>query len=72
MASTPGLKRRGFSADEITQIRQAYKTLYKSNLTLAQAKLALADMVTEAPEGTSLSVQLILTFLGSVTRGIVR
>jgi UDP-N-acetylglucosamine acyltransferase len=70
--NTEGLKRRGFSADEITQIRQAYKTLYKSNLTLAQAKLALADMVTEAPEGTSLSVQLILTFLGSVTRGIVR
>src|SRR5690606_2439476 len=36
-----GLRRRGFSADEISGIRSAYKLLYKSNLTLEEAKGAL-------------------------------
>jgi UDP-N-acetylglucosamine acyltransferase len=70
--NSEGLKRRGFSIDEIGQIRQAYKTLYKSNLTLAEAKIALAEVVANAPADSAKSVQLILTFLGSVTRGIVR
>jgi UDP-N-acetylglucosamine acyltransferase len=70
--NSEGLKRRGFSADEVGQIRQAYKTLYKSNLTLAEAKTALAEVVANAPADSAKSVQLILTFLGSVTRGIVR
>jgi UDP-N-acetylglucosamine acyltransferase len=70
--NSEGLKRRGFSVDEVGQIRQAYKTLYKSNLTLAEAKIALAEVVANAPADSAKSVQLILTFLGSVTRGIVR
>jgi UDP-N-acetylglucosamine acyltransferase len=70
--NSEGLKRRGFSVDEVGQIRQAYKTLYKSNLTLAEAKTALAEVVANAPADSAKSVHLILTFLGSVTRGIVR
>jgi UDP-N-acetylglucosamine acyltransferase len=70
--NSEGLKRRGFSVEEIGQIRQAYKTLYKSNLTLAEAKIALAEVVGNAPADGAKSVQLILNFLGSVTRGIVR
>jgi UDP-N-acetylglucosamine acyltransferase len=70
--NSEGLKRRGFSVDEVGQIRQAYKTLYKSNLTLAEAKTALTEFVANAPADSAKSVHLILTFLGSVTRGIVR
>jgi UDP-N-acetylglucosamine acyltransferase len=67
--NSEGLKRRGFAPDDITQIRQAYKTLYKNGLTLAEAKLALAEQA----RSTSLSsIAMLASFLDSVTRGIVR
>jgi UDP-N-acetylglucosamine acyltransferase len=67
--NSEGLKRRGFSTDDVAQIRQAYKTLYKNGLTLAEAKLALAEQarVTSLP-----SIAMLASFLDSVTRGIVR
>ena len=67
--NSEGLKRRGFSPDDVTQIRQAYKTLYKNGLTLAEAKLALAEQARAT--GVS-SVAMLASFLDSVTRGIVR
>jgi UDP-N-acetylglucosamine acyltransferase len=67
--NSEGLKRRGFAPDDVTQIRQAYKTLYKNGLTLAEAKLALAEQA----RATSLpSIAMLASFLDSVTRGIVR
>ena len=62
-----GLKRRGFPAATITRLKRAYKTLYKSGLTLAEARRELARQVEECPE-----VQMILDFLADSTRGIVR
>jgi len=62
-----GLKRRGFTASTITQLKRAYKTLYRSSLTLAQAKKALARQVKDCPE-----VQVLLDFLAGSTRGIIR
>ena len=62
-----GLKRRGFAAGTITQLRRAYKTLYRSSLTLEQAKKALARQVKDCPE-----VQDLLDFLAGTTRGIIR
>ena len=44
-----GLKRRGFTADTITRLKRAYKTLYRSGLTLDQAKEALARQVNGVP-----------------------
>lgn len=48
-----GLKRRGFSREHISAIRQAYKLIYKSGFTLEVAKLELLAMqhklVSEAP-----------------------
>jgi UDP-N-acetylglucosamine acyltransferase len=64
-----GLKRRGFTVEEIAAVRQAYKTLYKSNLTLAEAKEALLKQVAE---DSSASLKLLSDFLATVTRGIVR
>jgi UDP-N-acetylglucosamine acyltransferase len=67
--NSEGLKRRGFAPDDVAQIRQAYKTLYKNGLTLAEAKLALAEQA----RATSLpSIAMLASFLDSVTRGIVR
>ena len=62
-----GLKRRGFSADSIANIKRAYKTLYRQSLTLEEAKLALLEQVLSAPE-----LQILIDFLSISTRGIVR
>lgn len=62
-----GLKRRGFSSDAITQIKRAYKTLYKAGLTLEEAKQVLAEQARTYAEITPL-----MDFLAHSTRGIIR
>jgi UDP-N-acetylglucosamine acyltransferase len=62
-----GLKRRGFSEDQIGEIRRAYKTLYRSGLGLEEARLAIAERASKAPE-----LKLLVDFLGRSRRGIVR
>jgi UDP-N-acetylglucosamine acyltransferase len=62
-----GLRRRGFSAEAIASIKRAYKTLYKSALTLEEAKAQLAEQAQVSAE-----VGLLAAFLQTATRGIVR
>lgn len=62
-----GLKRRGFSPNAIEAIRQAYKTLYRSGLTLADARVAIESRSKEVAELAPLA-----RFLADVKRGIVR
>ena len=62
-----GLRRRGFSAESMTAIKRAYKLLYKSGLTLDQAKAQLAEQAK-----TSAEIAVLATFLQDCTRGIVR
>jgi UDP-N-acetylglucosamine acyltransferase len=62
-----GLKRRGFSPEAIAALKKAYKTLYKSGLTLADAKEELARQASDAPE-----VREMVDFLATSTRGILR
>ena len=66
-----GLKRRGFSREQISDIRNAYKLIYKSGLTLEEAKAALSALETDSP-GSADQVRLMREFLNSTTRGIVR
>ncbi|HUO45147.1 MAG TPA: acyl-ACP--UDP-N-acetylglucosamine O-acyltransferase [Burkholderiales bacterium] len=65
--NSEGLKRRGFAADTIAAIKRSYKTLYKSGLTLEDARQGIAGQVADHPE-----LQLLLDFLAHSTRGIVR
>jgi UDP-N-acetylglucosamine acyltransferase len=65
--NSEGLRRRGFSAEAINAIRDAFKTLYRSGLTLAEAKQELLGVCAEHPE-----VQPLVAFLDAATRGIVR
>ncbi len=65
--NSEGLRRRGFSPEAIAAIKKAYKVLYRSGLTLEQAKQALKDQSAEFSE-----VGVLLDFLGISTRGIVR
>ena len=45
-----GLKRRGYTADQIRNIREAYRTLYRSKLKLADATEELMRRVAQQPE----------------------
>ena len=65
--NSEGLKRRGFSSGAVMAIKRAYKTLYKSGLTLEEAKAAIAAQAAEQPE-----LQALADFLGRTQRGIVR
>ena len=65
--NSEGLRRRGFTATQIENIRRAYKTIYKSGHTLEAARGELAQAATEQPE-----VQLFLDFFAAATRGIMR
>jgi UDP-N-acetylglucosamine acyltransferase len=69
--NSEGLKRRGFSREAINAIRHAYKVLYKSGLTLEEAKAALQVQEQSEPEFAA-ELKLIRDFLQNVSRGIVR
>jgi len=62
-----GLKRRGFSSEALSELRKAYKIIYRSGNTLTQAIDKLEPMAKNCDEITQL-----LTFIKGVTRGIVR
>jgi UDP-N-acetylglucosamine acyltransferase len=62
-----GLKRRGYTPEAIAGIKRAYKTLFKSGLTLAAARAELAAQAAQTPE-----VRTLLEFLGTSTRGLLR
>ncbi len=65
--NSEGLKRRGFDGDTILSLKRAYKQLYKSGMRLEEAKQALQGQLAECPE-----IQLLLDFLASSRRGIIR
>ncbi len=66
-----GLKRRGFDAPTISALRRAYKSLYRSGLTLDEARTSIEAQLGEGGDAAPALGQLN-AFLGSATRGIVR
>jgi len=62
-----GLRRRGFTPDDILSVRRAYKTLYREGLPLDEARARLAAEASSAPALVPLA-----TFLAESGRGIVR
>jgi UDP-N-acetylglucosamine acyltransferase len=65
--NSEGLRRRGFSAEAIARIKQAYRTLYRAGLGFEEAKRALAAQAAGSPE-----VRALLEFLERSKRGIIR
>lgn len=65
--NSEGLRRRGFSAEAVNNIRRAYKTLYKSGLTLDEAKRALHEQAAACTE-----VAILVDFLDASKRSIIR
>ena len=65
--NSEGLKRRGFDAESIARVKNAYKVLYRSGLKLNEATEQLQALVASEPE-----VKLLVDFLPRVTRSLIR
>ncbi len=65
--NTVGMKRRGFAAETMVNLRRAYKTIYRKGFTVKQAVEQLAHMAVECQE-----IQLFIDFLHQSERGIIR
>lgn len=62
-----GLKRRGFTPEQIRNIKEAYRILYRTGLRLAEAREQLAELAATQPE-----IRLIVEFLDKSERSILR
>ncbi|WOJ93582.1 acyl-ACP--UDP-N-acetylglucosamine O-acyltransferase [Congregibacter variabilis] len=65
--NTEGLRRRGFSDSAVSQLRRAFKILYRQNLTLDIAIQRLETMLSDTPE-----VKVLIDSIRASERGIVR
>jgi UDP-N-acetylglucosamine acyltransferase len=65
--NSEGLKRRGFSADDIGAIKDAYKLIYLSGRTMAEIKSELATL-----GKASAHVALMLDFIETAKRPLAR
>jgi UDP-N-acetylglucosamine acyltransferase len=67
MVNSEGLKRRGFDEEQVRQIREAYRILYRSDLKLADALEKLRPIADTRPE-----IKAFVDFIDSSTRSLVR
>ena len=65
--NSEGLKRRGFDADQIRHIREAYRVLYRSELKLSEALARLDQVAADRPE-----IRVFVDFIRASERSIVR
>ncbi len=65
--NSEGLKRRGFTPEQIRNLKNAYRVLYRSDLKLADALEELKSRVTAQPE-----LKIFVDFIGESTRSLVR
>lgn len=65
--NSEGLKRRGFSPEQIRNLKNAYRVLYRSELKLADAVAELTKRVQTQPE-----LKPFVDFIGESTRSLVR
>lgn len=66
-----GLKRRGFTSDSISALRDAYKIIYRRGLSLSDACAELRARQASEPAVAS-ALQPLLDFIESSKRGIIR
>jgi UDP-N-acetylglucosamine acyltransferase len=69
-----GLKRRGFSIETISALRQAYKVLYKDGHSFEEAKVEIQKMVVASTGDPQTAEKLaqFYDFIAASTRGIIR
>ncbi len=62
-----GLRRRGFSAENVQEIQEAYRILYRSGCNVSQAVERIIDELRPLPE-----IEELVTFAKGSTRGLIR
>jgi UDP-N-acetylglucosamine acyltransferase len=65
--NSEGLKRRGFTAEQIRNLKNAYRILYRSDLPLEAAVNQLSGLAPSQPE-----LAPLLTFIENSERGLIR
>lgn len=62
-----GLERRGFSAEAVRSLREAYRIIYRANLNTKQALEAIREQIPANPQ-----IDALVAFIEASKRGIVR
>lgn len=65
--NSEGLKRRGFTPEQIANIKNGFRVLYRSGLKLAEATVELTRLAESQPE-----LKPYVEFLPRVTRSLIR
>lgn len=65
--NSEGLKRRGFNADLILNVKRAYKTVYRQGLTIEAATNELLENAKNTPQ-----IKSFVDFINNSSRGIIR
>ena len=63
--NSEGLKRRGFTAETISELKKAYRLIYRKSLKLDEA-------IEQMSSSSDNSIQEMITFLQAAERGILR
>jgi UDP-N-acetylglucosamine acyltransferase len=69
--NSEGLKRRGFSADDLLWLKRAYRAVYRDGLKLDEAQAALAVMLQECGDSRT-KLAVFADFVATAGRGFVR
>lgn len=65
--NSEGMRRNGFSAEQIARVKNAYKLIYRQGLPFEEARAKIADMAADAPE-----LAVFESFFAESSRGIIR
>jgi UDP-N-acetylglucosamine acyltransferase len=65
--NSEGLKRRGYTSEQVANIKAGYKVLYRSGLKLTEAGVELARLAEQQPE-----LKPYVDFLPRMTRSLLR
>ena len=65
--NSEGMRRNGFTAEQISNVKKAYKAIYMQDLSLNDAKTKIAEMPQERNE-----LEILRDFIESSKRGIIR
>ena len=66
-----GLKRRGFTGEQLAVIKQMHRTLYRQGLTLDDARVVIQALASTHSQAQA-EITLMTDFLAKADRGIVR
>lgn len=65
--NSEGMRRNGFSAEQIARVKEVYKLLYRQGLSLEEAKAEIVQRADSAPE-----LAVFKDFFAASSRGVIR